>query len=105
MAVWITLVAFFVALAAGITIAVYRAVCMWRLLKRTGGTFTGELDRISRAAGEIEAHLARASASADRFGETRGRLSASRARLEIQLAAIREARGQLARVFWFVPGR
>ena len=105
MAVWIALAAFLVPLAAGITIAVYRAVRTWRLLKRTGGSFTAELDRIARAADEIDGHLARASASTDRFGEAQVRLSASRARLEVQLAAIREARGQLARVFWFVPVR
>ncbi len=104
-AVWIALAAFFVALAAGITIAAYRAIRTWRLLKRTGGSFTAELDRIALATAEIDGHLARASASSGQLSEAQARLSASRARLEVQLAAVREARGQLARVFWFVPGR
>jgi hypothetical protein len=105
MAVWIALAAFLVALATGIAIAVYRAICTWRLVKRTGGSFTVELDRIAVATAEIDGHLARASASSGKLTEAQARLSASRARLEIQLAAVREARGQLARVFWFMPGR
>ena len=101
MAVWIALAAFLIALAAGITLAVYRAICTWRLLKRTGGHFTDELDRIARVTGEIDGQLARMTASTDRLSEAQVRLRASRARLEVQLAALREARGQLARVFWF----
>jgi hypothetical protein len=105
MAVWLALALFLVALAAGLAFAAYRAVCTWRLVKRTGGSFTAELDRIARVSGEIDGHLARASASAERLAAAQDRLRASRARLDVQLAAVREARGQLARVFWFVPGR
>ena len=105
MAVWIALAAFLLALAAGIAIAVYRAICTWRLLKRTGGSFTTELDRIAVVTAEIDGQLARAAASTDRLSEAQVRLRASRARLDVQLAAVREARGQLSRVFWFVPGR
>ena len=104
MAIWLALGVFLVAIAAGIAIAAYRAIRTWRLMKRTGGAFTAELDRISRAAAEIDGHLARASASMGCLTEAQARLSASRARLEVQLAAVREARGQLARVFWFAPG-
>jgi hypothetical protein len=32
------------------------------------------------------------------------RLSTSRSQLDVQLAAVREARAQVRRTFWFVPG-
>ena len=105
MALWIALAVLLVGLAAGLAVAVYRGICTWRQAKRTGGTITAELDRISRVAAEIDGQLERASAASDRLTEAQTRLRASRARLEVQLAAVREARGQVARVFWFVPGR
>jgi hypothetical protein len=104
MAVWIALAVLVVGLAVGITVAVYRGICLWRLAKRTGATFGAELDRISRAAAEIEEQLARAEASAARLSEASERLRVSRARLDVQLAAVRRARAQVARAFWFVPG-
>ena len=105
MVVWIALAALVVALAVGLAVAAYRGICAWRLLKRTGGTFTAELDRISHVTEEIDGQLARASAAGERLTEAQERLRHSRARLDVQLAAVREARAQLARAFWFVPGR
>jgi hypothetical protein len=105
MAIWLALAAFLACLAAGVTLVVYRGICTWRLLKRTGATFTAELDRISRVAAEIDGQLARASAAAERLGVAQENFRTTRARLDVQLAAVREARGQLLRVFWFVPGR
>jgi hypothetical protein len=104
MAVWIALAVFVAGLAAGLAVAVYRGICTWRLAKRTGGTFTAELDRISRVTGEIDEQLRRASEAGVRLGEAQERLRRSKARLDVQLAAVHEARSQLARVFWFVPG-
>ena len=105
MAIWLALAALVACLAFGITLVVYRAIRTWRLLKRTGAAFTAELDRISGVAAEIDGQLARAGAAVERLGAVQERLQASRARLDVQLAAVREARGQLMRVFWFVPGR
>ena len=105
MAVWIALAALLVALVAGLTVVTYRAIRTWRLVKRTSAAFTAELDRISRTTAEIDDQLARAGAAGERLTEAQERLRLSKARLDIQLAAVREARGQLARVFWFVPGR
>jgi hypothetical protein len=88
----------------GLIDAIVRGIRTWRQLRRTGSTFTAELDRISRTAAEIDGQLARAAAAGERLTEAQERLRASRARLDVQLAAVREARGQLARTFWFVPG-
>ncbi len=103
--IWIALLVFAATLALGIGVAVYRGFRTWRLLKRTGGAFTTELDRISRAASEIEGQFARAEASGQRLTEAQERLRAARIRLDVQRAALREARWQLARTFWFLPGR
>jgi hypothetical protein len=105
MAFWIALAVLLAGVTAGLAVVVVRGLRTWRQLKRTGGRFTDELDRISRTAGEIETQLARAEASAARLGESGDRLRLARARLDVQLAALREARAQLARTFWFVPGR
>ena len=64
----------------------------------------GALDRINAGTREIERHMAEADAGARRLTEATERLAAHAARLEIQLAAVREARAQVRRVFWFVPG-
>lgn len=103
--IWISLLVLGAALALGLGVAAYRGVCAWRGLKRTGRTFSAELERISSATAEIEGQLARADASARRLAEAQERLRAARAKLDIQRSALREARWQLARTFWFVPGR
>ena len=105
MAFWGALALFFAALLVGLAYVVVRGLALWRLAKRTGNTFTSELDRISLVSGQIDSELAKASASAERLQNANGRLSVSRARLDVQLAAIREARAQVRRTFWFVPGR
>ena len=77
---------------------------LWRLVKRTGDAFGGETARISRATAQIEGHLAEASAAAVRLKEASARLADARARLDLQLAAVREARADVRRALWFVPG-
>ena len=104
MAIWLALAALLAGVATGLVVAVYRGICLWRLTKRTGAAFTAELDRISSAAAEIDGQLARANAAGARLTEAQERLHASRGRLDVQLAAVREARRQVGRVFWFVPG-
>ena len=101
----IALAVFLVGLGVGLAVGGYRGICTWRLLKRTGRSFGAELERISRAAAEIEGQLARAAAAAERLGVVQDRLAVSRARLDVQRSALREARTQVARTFWFVPGR
>ena len=104
MAFWIALVVFLAGLFGGLTYAVLRGIALWRRVKRTGSTFSAEAERISEVSARIEAHLDRASASRRtarrRFGAPR---RVSRAKLDVQLEAIREARHTVRRLLWFLP--
>ena len=104
MAFWFALAVLFIGIIAGIVYAVLKAIKFWRDAKRVSGTVGAEVDRVSRASERIEHHLANAEVASRRLKEAGDRLAVSRARLDVQLAAVREARTQVRRVFWFVPG-
>ena len=104
MAFWLALAVFLAGTIGGLAYAILRAIALWRQLKRTGGKFGAEAARITEAAGGIQAHLERASASSERLHETSSRLAVSRAALDVQLQALREARHTVRRLLWFVPG-
>ncbi len=104
MVFWIALAVLVVAVVGGIAYAAVRGFQLYRNAKQTGAKVSSELDRISRVSAQIERHSAAAEAAAGRLKDASGRLAASRARLDIQLAAVRQARAQVRRVFWFVPG-
>ncbi|HTK23688.1 MAG TPA: hypothetical protein VL264_05625, partial [Gaiella sp.] len=63
-----------------------------------------ETARISDASAQIQEHLDRASASSALLGDATARLAVSRAKLDVQLHALQEARRTVRRVFWFLPG-
>ena len=101
---WLTLAVLVVAVAAGLAFAIVRGLQLYRATKRTGAKFSSRLERVSAAAASIETQLAAADASGQTLTAALGRLEVSRARLAVQLAALSEARSQVRRVFWFVPG-
>jgi hypothetical protein len=101
---WIALAVLLVGLVGGIAYAVLRGLSMWRRVKRTGGVFSAESARIADASAQIQEHLDRSGASGVRLGEAAERLATSRARLDVQLQAIREARYTMRRLLWFLPG-
>ncbi len=101
---WIALAVLLVGLIGGIAYAVLRGLAMWRQVKRTGGEFSAESARIADVSAQIQEHLDRSSASSVRLGEAAERLATSRARLDVQLQAIREARHTMRRLLWFLPG-
>jgi hypothetical protein len=103
-AIWIALAVLVVGVAGGIAFVVVRGLALWRRMKAMGGAVTAEVDRISSVATEIQAQLDRASASSARLGEAGERLARSRARLDVQLAAVREARRAAGRLLWWLPG-
>jgi hypothetical protein len=103
-AFWFALAIFLFCLAVGIAYLVVRALQLWREAKRVGGVIGTEVDRVSAGSERIEDHLANADAAGGRLKEAAGRLAVSRTKLQVQIAAVREARAQLRRVFWFVPG-
>ena len=104
MVVWIALGLLLVAVVGGIAYAAIRGFQLYRDLKRGSSAFSSELGRISGASLQIERQMANAQAATKRLHGATGRLATSRAQLDVQLAALREARAQVRRVFWFVPG-
>ncbi len=104
MVFWISLAVLLVAVVIGIAFCAVRGLQLYRDAKRVGARITAEMDRISEGTLSIERHSAKAAAAAERLQGATGRLALSRARLDVQLAAVREARAQLQRTFWFIPG-
>jgi hypothetical protein len=103
-AFWIALSVLVLGLGGGLAFAAVRGLRAWRQLKSTRRALGGELEHISRTAAEIHGQLAAAAESAAHLAGARDRLAASRARLDVQLAAIREARRTVRRILWFLPG-
>ena len=101
---WIALAVLVVGVLGGIAYAVLRGLSMWRQVKRTGREFSAESARIADASAQIQEHLDRSDASGVRLGAAAARLATSRARLDVQLQAIREARYTVRRLLWFLPG-
>jgi hypothetical protein len=104
MAFWIALALLFAAVVGGLLYAIVRGIALWRRVKRTGRVFSAESARIADVSAEMQIHMDRASASGARLGDATERLATSRARLEVQIQAVREARHSIRRLLWFVPG-
>jgi hypothetical protein len=88
---WLSLAVFLVALLGGLAYAGLRGFQLYRRVKATGGAFTTHLDAITATVARIEANLARAEAASGRLQEARERLAVAGTRMQIQLAAVREA--------------
>lgn len=104
MAIWIALAFFIAAGAGGIAYAVVFGLALRRDVKRTSAALGAEVERINAVSLEIERQIQRAEAASGRLRAARERLAASREQLVIQRAALSEARAQVKRAFWFVPG-
>jgi len=103
-AFWISLAVILVGLLVGLAYAVFRGFALWRNVKLTGHAFSAESARIADVSAGIQAHLDRADASSALLRDAAARLAVSRARLDVQLQAIREARYTVRRLLWFLPG-
>ena len=104
MAAWIALGVLLVAVVGGIAYATVRGFQLYHDVKRGGSALSAEMERISDVSLQIEHQMANAEAATGRLQGATGRLATSRAKLDIQLAALQEARAQVRRAFWFVPG-
>jgi septal ring factor EnvC (AmiA/AmiB activator) len=104
-AVWPALAILLAGVLAGLVFALLRGLRMWRAFKATGGRIGDRVGEVSRGAAEIETHLERAADSSERLAAALERLHRSRARLEVQLAAVREARDVIERAVPFLAGR
>jgi chromosome segregation ATPase len=103
MLIWLTFAAAVVAIVAGTVVAIVRGVRFWRAARHTGSRFSQELARIEASAAEIQGHLDAAEVGVEHLSETAERLRRSRARLEVQLQALREARTVLRRTVDSLP--
>ena len=104
MGFWIALAVLVVGVVGGLVYAVLRGLTLWRQLKRTNRSLGAETARIADSTDQIQVHLDRASASQARLGEALDRFGISRAKLDVQMQAIREARHVMRRLLWFLPG-
>ena len=102
MAFWLALAVLLAGIIGGLAYAVFRAIALWRQVKRTGGAFSTESARIAAVTEEMQEHMDRANASSLRLQEATGRLAVSRARLDVQLQAVQEARSTVRRLLWFL---
>jgi len=102
--IWIALTLSLAAVAGGIAYAALAGLRLWRTLKRIGGAFSAETARITRVVDGLPRHLDLMNASTRRLKTNIGRITISRARLDVQVRAVREARAQIGRLLWFVPG-
>ena len=101
---WLPLAVLAVCVIGGIAYAVVRGIQLYREAKRVGDAFGTEMDRVNASVAEIEAQLRKADEARVRLEAAADRLAVARATLNVQVAAVREARSQVRRVFWFVPG-
>ena len=103
MVLWLTFAAAVVAIVAGTVVAVVRGVRLWRAARQTSSRLGEALDQIEQSAAEIQGHLDAAEAGAEHLSEAAERLRRSRARLDVQLQALREARTVLRRTVDSLP--
>jgi len=101
---WLALAILAICVIGGVAYALVRGIQCYREAKRVGGVFGVEMERVNAGTASIEVQLRKADEARLRLQEAADRLAVSRAKLNVQVAAVREARAQVRRVFWFVPG-
>jgi hypothetical protein len=92
-------------IVGGVVVASVRGLRAWRDFKAIGRKVGVGLEGITRSAGEIETHLSLASESSERLSLALEKLRRSRSILEVQVAALREARDAVTRVVPFLGTR
>jgi uncharacterized membrane-anchored protein YhcB (DUF1043 family) len=103
--VWPALAVAVAGLVGGVVVAFVRGRRTWRSFKALGRTIGEGTDQIATASSEIETHLTRAGEGSERLTAALERLRRSRARLDVQLAAVGEARNAVERAVPFFGGR
>lgn len=100
---WLALAASLLAVVAALTITTVRGIGLFREAKRVGGRINQEVAGIERGTVAIEGHLAAAADSSEALTRALARLTASRARLNVLLAAIEDARATVRLVTAYLP--
>ena len=100
---WLAGAVAIVSVAASATYLTLKGLEAFRTFKAVAGSVSGELDRIERASGEIERHLALASESGGRLEAELAQLRRSRARLNVLTSALADVRASVGRVTAVYP--
>lgn len=101
--VWLALAVSVVAVIAATTWTTLRGLELFRAFRALGGAVGDELTSIERRTGEIEGHVTAAARSGDALAGATARLSVSRARLNVLLSALADARAAVSSVTGVVP--
>jgi len=102
--VWPALGVAVAGVVCGVAYAVRSWRQAWRGFKSLSSAVGKGLDDIAASSAEIDTHLTLAGQSSERLSATLERLRLSRARLDVLLAALREARTALERAVPFLGG-
>jgi hypothetical protein len=101
--VWVALAVSLAAVAAATLMTTLRGIELFRAVRRLGAAVGDEVASIERRTGEIEGHLTAATRSGDALSTATARLSVSRARLNVLLTALADARAAAGRLTGVVP--
>jgi hypothetical protein len=100
---WLTLIASAVAVIASLVFTTRRGLQLFRDTKHLSAAAGEALDRVSRSSEQTERHLTLAAESGTRLDASLERLRVSRARLDVQQAALDDARSFLSRITGLAP--
>lgn len=100
---WLALTVALLLVAASAVYATLRGLAALRDFKRLGRDVGRGLERIARATGRIEGHLALAAESGTRLDASLTRLRSSRARLNVLTSALADVRASVGRVTAVYP--
>ncbi len=103
--VWLALALALAAVAATTTVAVIRALDLFRTFRTVGAGMSRELGEIERQTAQIEGNLAAAARSGDALDSSLARLRASRAELNVLLSALQDTRASVSRLTAFWPAK
>jgi hypothetical protein len=105
MVLWLAFAVSLAAIVASTVDVVVRGLRLWRQAKATGAGFGQEVERVSQSAEKIQTHLDAAASAGERLRDAGVKLRRSRARLDVQLQALREAQATVQRLRRFLPSR
>ena len=101
--VWLALAVSVVPVVAATTLTTLRGIELFRTFRALGQGVGSEVSSIERKAGLIEGHLTAASRSGDALSAAAARLAVSRARLNVLLSALADARAAVGGLTGLVP--
>src|SRR5690348_13235143 len=101
LAVWPALGVALARIVGRIVVAFVRGRRAWRAFKSLGSAVGKGVDAIATSSAEIDTHLTRAGEGSERLSVALERLARSRVRLDVLLAAMREARTAVTRTVPF----